>query len=131
MSWNFNSSSPIYLQIAERVLSEILAGKYSGSGKIPSVRELASLAGVNPNTVQNAMTLLEEKGAIHTLTGEGRFVTDSEDTLLRLRKETASASAKKYAEAVLALSLSDEEAKDVFLKELTKLKEAHNDTTSD
>ncbi len=127
MAWNFDSSSPIYIQIADRVLADILGGKYSDGRRIESVRELASMAGVNPNTVQRAMTHLEESGAISTSTGEGRFVTEDEDILFRLRRETASRAARRYAEAVLALSLSEKEAEEIFLSEIQKLQEEHND----
>ena len=54
MAWNLDSDRPIYSQILERIQMQIAAGIYEPGEKIPSVRELAADAGVNPNTMQKA-----------------------------------------------------------------------------
>ena len=50
MPWNLDSSRPIYLQIIERVQMDIITGRYQPGDKLPSVRDLAQEAAVNPNT---------------------------------------------------------------------------------
>lgn len=54
MSWNLDSSRPIYAQIIEKVSLDIVSGKYQPGDKLPSVRDLAAQAGVNPNTRQKS-----------------------------------------------------------------------------
>ena len=56
MSWNLDSSRPIYAQIIEKVSLDIVSGKYQPGDKLPSVRDLAAQAGVNPNTMQKERT---------------------------------------------------------------------------
>lgn len=74
--WDFNSNTPIYLQIVEILKSEIIAGTYKPSEKFPSVRELAVEASVNPNTMQKALATLEREGFLITNRTSGRVVTD-------------------------------------------------------
>ena len=59
MSWNLNPEYPIYTQIMEHITSDIISGVYTPGSKLPSVRELAQTAGVNPNTMQKALSALE------------------------------------------------------------------------
>ena len=49
MAWDLDSDRPIYAQLVERLLVQIVSGYYPPGGKLPSVRELASVAAVNPN----------------------------------------------------------------------------------
>ena len=63
MSWVLDSGRPIYLQIVERLELSIVSGQFKPGDKVPSVRELAVEAGVNPNTMQKAMVELERQGA--------------------------------------------------------------------
>ena len=66
MAWNLDSSRPIYAQIAEQVRLDIVSGLYQPGTKLPSVRELASQAKVNPNTMQKALAELERSGLVHS-----------------------------------------------------------------
>ncbi|NLP17953.1 MAG: GntR family transcriptional regulator [Firmicutes bacterium] len=75
MAWNFDPNRPIYLQLAEKIETFILSGTYPAGAKIPSVRDLAKEAAVNPNTMQRALTKLEEDGLLITQRTSGRFVT--------------------------------------------------------
>ena len=61
MPWNLDSSRPIYLQIIERVQMDIITGRYQPGDKLPSVRDLAQEAAVNPNTMQKALSELERR----------------------------------------------------------------------
>lgn len=80
MTWKLDSDRPIYAQLLEQIQMQIVSGQYSSGSKLPSVRELAAQAGVNPNTMQKAFAELERVGLIQTVRTTGRFVT--EDTLL-------------------------------------------------
>ncbi|MDO4416134.1 MAG: GntR family transcriptional regulator [Erysipelotrichaceae bacterium] len=85
MSWNFKSDQPIYSQIIERIQIRIVQGQYPPGSRLPSVRELALEAGVNPNTVQRAYADLEQNGFLRTERTNGKFVTEDEEMLRRLR----------------------------------------------
>ena len=72
---NFNESSPIYLQIADKLCDGVLSGLYTAGQRIPSVREMAVAIEVNPNTVQRTYTTLQEWGIVEMRRGQGHFVT--------------------------------------------------------
>lgn len=80
MSWNFNDDRPIYLQIMEQIQLRIICGIYKAGEKLPSVRDIASEASVNPNTMQKALTELEKTGLVFSKRTSGRFIT--EDTIM-------------------------------------------------
>ena len=54
MPWDLDNDRPIYLQLMDRIKADIIYGRYSPGDKLPSVRELAMEASVNPNTMQKA-----------------------------------------------------------------------------
>lgn len=56
MSWKLNPDRPVYMQLIERITTDIIAGIYPPGSKLPSVRDLAQTAGVNPNTMQKALS---------------------------------------------------------------------------
>lgn len=66
MEWNFNNETPIYLQIIDRFKMDIANGSLKPGNKVPSVRELALSAGVNPNTMQKALSELERDGYLES-----------------------------------------------------------------
>ena len=66
MSWQFQADQPIYTQLVARLQQQIVSGGYPPGCKLPSVRDLAADAGVNPNTVQRAFADLERAGLIYT-----------------------------------------------------------------
>ena len=55
MAWNLDTDRPIYAQLVERIQMQIISGYYPPGGKLPSVRELAAVAAVNPNTMQKGI----------------------------------------------------------------------------
>lgn len=87
MPWIFNNSKPIYSQIEEEIKKMILSGKLSKGSKMKSVRELAQEAGVNPNTMQKALSEIERQGLIITERTSGRFVTAEIQKIQNLRTE--------------------------------------------
>ena len=67
MPWNLDNNRPIYLQLVERIQMDIVSGVYHAGDKLPSVRELAADAAVNPNTMQKALSELEGSGLLYAL----------------------------------------------------------------
>lgn len=94
MAWIFDEKSPIYLQLMEQLKKQIMSGELQGGNKIPSVRDLAKIAGVNPNTMQKALSELEREQLIYSERTAGRFVTKDISLIEQRRKEMA----KKYME---------------------------------
>ena len=120
MAWKFNSSVPIYLQIADRVITDIIGGRYHTGSKLPSVRELGFEAGVNPNTVQHAMTELEKRGAVTALMGDGRYVTDNEAAISAFRSRAAKEATEDFIKKMLSLGIEREAAGDLINEAYTK-----------
>lgn len=89
MAWKLNSDRPIYAQILEVIQLRIIAGQYKSGDKIPSVRELAAEAGVNPNTMQKALSELERSGLVMAQRTSGRIVTEDMDMIKQTRNMLA------------------------------------------
>lgn len=89
MAWNLNYDRPIYAQILEVIQLRIIAGQYKSGDKIPSVRELAAEAGVNPNTMQKALSELERSGLVMAQRTSGRIVTEDMDMIKQTRNMLA------------------------------------------
>jgi DNA-binding transcriptional regulator YhcF (GntR family) len=87
MNWNINKSIPICPQIYERLCVAIANKELAPKNKISSVRELALLLSVNPNTVQKSYDSLEKKGVIYSVRGSGWFVSENVDIALDIVKE--------------------------------------------
>ena len=81
MAWILDSDRPIFLQLVERIQMDIISGRYKSGDKLPSVRDLAAEAAVNPNTMQKALSCLEDEGILHSHGTVGRFVTSDMDVL--------------------------------------------------
>lgn len=79
MSWKFNDSAPIYLQIMDEIKLRIAKGILKPGDKVPAVRELAVTAGVNPNTMQKALSELEREGVLYSNRTAGRFVAENSE----------------------------------------------------
>ena len=86
--WQFNSRDPVFIQIANRLRGDILSGRYVEDTQIPSVRQLAAEAAVNPNTVQRSLALLESEGLLYSKGTLGRFVTSDKQVLADARERT-------------------------------------------
>jgi len=91
MAWNFEQDKPIYIQIVSKIELGILSGEYKAGSKLDSVRELASTAGVNPNTMQKALQELENMNLVYSQRTSGRFITDDDTVIGRLRRKLAGA----------------------------------------
>ncbi len=111
MTWDFDRNRPIYLQIGEEICRRIVRGDLPPGARAPSVRELAAQLRVNPNTVQRAYQELERDGVLSARRGQGSFVSEDPALVARLRREIATAAARRYWAEVEALGLSPEEAR--------------------
>ncbi|HZJ82569.1 MAG TPA: GntR family transcriptional regulator, partial [Clostridia bacterium] len=89
MTWSLESDRPIYVQIVEQMELKICSGVYPLGSKLPSVRDLAQEVSVNPNTMQRALSILEESGLLYTLRTSGRFVTEDVDLIKQTRTKLA------------------------------------------
>lgn len=89
MAWRITDDRPIWIQLYEQLTEQIVAGRYKPGDRMLSVRELAADAGVNPNTMQRALSELEESGLVQTNRTAGRVVTDNKALIARMRKELA------------------------------------------
>lgn len=92
----FNASNPIYLQLADRIYRKIIRKELKAGEKLPSVRDMALNSGVNPNTVQRTYGELERMGIVETRRGQGTFVTENEDALVKLRENLKSEQILKF-----------------------------------
>lgn len=89
MEWELDDSRPIYLQIVEQLEFRIISGAYEIGEKLPSVRDMADEASVNPNTMQRALSELERTGLIYTRRAVGRFITEDTDLIKEIKEEFA------------------------------------------
>ena len=90
MPWDLDNDRPIYLQLMERIQQDIIAGIYNPGDKLPSVRDLALDASVNPNTMQKALSELERSGLVYSQRTSGRFITEDDAMLKKMKKDLAS-----------------------------------------
>lgn len=119
MAWKFSSDKLIYTQIAERITLSVLSGEYQTGQQIPSVRQLALEAAVNPNTVQRAFTELENEGIIISKGTVGRYVTEDVAVIENCRKKTAEQTVKVFAKSIQPLNLSKSELIKMLEEELS------------
>ena len=73
---NFDNNTPIYIQLVEELKKSIISGTLKPNERIASVRDLALINKVNPNTMQKALSELESMKLIYTERTNGKFVTN-------------------------------------------------------
>lgn len=109
MVWSFDDNQPIYLQIMQIIKTNIVSGNLPVGSKLPSVRELALEAGVNPNTMQRALAELERDGLLYSQRTSGRFVTDDQEKISGYSKELAYQYINAMVDHITALGYSVEQ----------------------
>ena len=114
MTWVLDNNMPIYLQLMGRIQRDIISGRYGPGDKLPSVRELAVEAAVNPNTMQKAMSELERSGLVYSQRTSGRFITEDEELLKELKKEQAARYLEEFIESMHNLGLKNAEIRILF-----------------
>ena len=109
MPWNLTSDRPIFMQIIEIIQLEIISGKYRPGDKLPSVRDLASEAAVNPNTMQKALAELERSGLVYSQRTSGRFITEDVKMIEELKSSLAKEKIHEFLENMQKLGFQKEE----------------------
>lgn len=109
MAWSFTSGTAVYLQIADRIIKSILSGEYQPGQQLPTVRQLAMEAAVNPNTVQRSFIELESEGIIISKGTLGRFVTEDTEIVELCRQKIARRIILDFLENIRQLSLTKEQ----------------------
>jgi len=109
MPWDLSNDRPIYLQLMERIQQDIVSGVYSPGDRLPSVRDLALEAAVNPNTMQKALSELERSGLVYSQRTSGRFITEDETMLKQLKSQLAEEHIRDFFEKMRQLGFQTEE----------------------
>ena len=109
MEWKIDKSYPICSQVSELVCLAIASGEYKNENKLYSVRELAIILGVNPNTIQKAYEELEKKNIIHSIRGSGWYVSDNVEEAKKVVEQVKEKKTREYIKEMdqLGVSLND------------------------
>ena len=110
MPWNLNSDRPIFIQLIEKIQMDIISGVYIPGDKLPSVRELAQKASVNPNTMQKALSELERTGLVYSQRTSGRYITEDTAMIENLKSELAKELIMQFLDNMQKLGIQKEEA---------------------
>ena len=117
MEFQFDNERPIYVQLVETLRRSIISSAVAPGERLPSVRDLALQAKVNPNTMQKALSELESAGLIYTERTNGKFVTQDAHVIAAARSALADDVARRYLLEMEGLGFSVEEATAYLTKE--------------
>ncbi|MBP3620427.1 MAG: GntR family transcriptional regulator [Lachnospiraceae bacterium] len=109
MAWKFHNNAPIFVQIMDEIKLRIAKGELKAGDKVPPVRELALKAGVNPNTMQKALSELEREGVLYSERTSGRFVADVSEGENRMREGISLKYIETYVSGMKELGYTKEE----------------------
>lgn len=115
MKWNIKEDRPIWIQLKEQLGRKIISGEYKGGDKLPSVRELAKEAGVNPNTMQRALAALDSEGLTITNRTSGRVIADDPQKVEEFRREIAQEMIDTCKKNLAELGYSMDEIKNLLI----------------
>lgn len=110
MEFLFDNDRPIYVQLVETLRIAIVSGEYPPGARLPSVRELAIRAQVNPNTMQRALQQVEDEGLIYTERTNGKFVTKAPAKIADVKRGLALEKAKAFLAEMEGMGLSRADA---------------------
>ena len=119
MKWQFSSDVPIYAQLIAQIQTTIVSGTWPPGERLPSVRDLAAEAGVNPNTMQRAMTELERQGLVYSQRTAGRFVTEDRARIEQARLQCAQRQIQTFLDGMEQLGYTREEIR-LLMEQETK-----------
>ena len=109
MAWNFVNDRSIYLQLIDIIQNRIATGYYTPGSKLASVRDLASEAEVNPNTMQKALSELEREGVLYSQRTAGRFVAEPRAGGTSMREELSQKHIQAFVDSMRTLGYADGE----------------------
>ena len=128
MKWQFSNDAPIYSQLIEQVKVGIVSGAFPPGERLPSVRDLAVEAGVNPNTMQRALAELERDGLVYSQRTAGRFVTEDTEMIRTAKEELAQRQIKSFLTAMLRLGYEKAEILTLVDRENVREQLEHGDS---
>lgn len=123
MLWKVDENKPIYPQLMEEIIKRIITGKYPIGERLPSVRDLAEEASVNPNTMQKAMMELEKLELVKTQRGIGRTVTEDKEKVLVMKKKIADEEIQSCINSLRALDYTVKEIESLISSYISESKE--------
>jgi len=123
LRWEFHNETPIYAQVMERVERMIVSGTLSPGEQLPSVRVFAQEAGINPNTMQKALTELERGGLIYTRRTTGHFVTEDQAVITKAREELARLQTERFLQSMQELGFTAAQAAALLQQRLERKEE--------
>lgn len=109
-----NENLPIYMQIMDKIRAAIVSGELAAGEKIATVRELAEDFGVNPNTMQRALSELEREGLLISERTTGRFVTKDIGIIDAARREAAEEIVREFLQKMRNMGFTREQIEDFF-----------------
>jgi len=109
MEYVYTNDKPIYLQLMDFFKAQIISGELKEGSRLDSVRDLAIMAKVNPNTMQKALSELEREGLVRTERTSGRFITDDKDRIKEMKKNIAESEIKAFLEKMAAMGFEKKE----------------------
>lgn len=116
MAWEFSNDKPIYTQIIENIKMNIISGAYEPGERLPSVRETAVSAGVNPNTMQRAFQELEKEKLVFVKRTSGRFITEDKAMIEKMKDNFAKKQITDFYEKMKSIGLTKKEIKQYIEK---------------
>ncbi len=125
MQWQFSNDAPIYTQLIQQIKVGIVAGVFPPGERLPSVRDLATEAGVNPNTMQRALAELERDGLVYSQRTAGRFMTEDKTMIQQAKRSLAERHIQVFLEAMSHLGFQREEILALLEQEMKEEGETH------
>ena len=118
MSWDLKDDRPVYAQLVEIIGQMIIKNIFPPDSKLPSVRDLAATAEVNPNTMQKALLALEEEELLTSVRTTGKYVTDNVELIAAYKRKLAVKELGRFIQKMKALDFNLEEIKKLVDKEV-------------
>ena len=117
MEWKFRVDQPIYAQLVQQIQLAIVSGQLPPGSRLAPVRDLATEAGVNPNTMQRALQELERTGMVYSQRTAGRFVTEDVAVIEAVKRAHAQELLTDFLAGMKKIGCSREEILALLQKE--------------
>lgn len=117
----FNNNIPIYLQVINKIKSDIITGKLNPGDKMPSTRDLAKELGINPNTASRVYKEMEALGLCFKKRGLGTFITESDEIVKTIKNDMAEQLIGGFIEGMKKLGFSFDEMVELILIKKEKI----------
>ena len=101
--------TPIYLELAEQIMFNILSGEYVMGQKLPSIRKLSKESGICASTVQRTMDELQRTGVIYTRRTTGKYVTEDMEIITHIKNNYILEQINFFQQNLMLLGYSNRE----------------------